>query len=149
MPLDEIIGKAADAIDKAKPVVEGAISAGADKAGELAEKADNWASGEHPHVDKAYNALSNALGNVTDGAVNAVADGANVAYEFVKNKAEEVSRKDIDGDGKIGKNKAAPESADASAKTSDEEHGRKPESASKAVAERISNTDIDGDGKIG
>ena len=144
-PLDEIIGKAAGAIDKAKPVVEGAISAGANKAGELAEKADNWASGEHPNADKVYN----ALGEVADGAVNAVADGANVAYEFVKNKAEEVSRKDIDGDGRIGKTEAAPESADASAKTSDEEHGRRPESASKAVAERISNTDIDGDGKIG
>ena len=95
---DEIKEKAAAAIDRARPVVEGAVNAGMEKAAELTEKADEWANSGHPEVEKAYE----AAGGAAQGAIDAVADGANAAYEFIKNKAEELSGKDVDGDGLIG-----------------------------------------------
>ena len=93
--LDEIREKAGAAIDQARPFVEGAMDAGA----ELVNRADAWASGEHPVADGAFN----AVGGAASGAVDAMADGANAAYEFIKDRVEEVSGKDVDGDGLVGK----------------------------------------------
>ena len=39
---------------------------------------------------------------VVGGAVDAVKEKAGQAGEAIKNKAEEISKKDLDGDGKIG-----------------------------------------------
>lgn len=93
-PLDDFQEKIGAAIDQAKPLVEGAINAGA----QLAEKADKWAGGEHPGVEGAYG----AAGDVAAGAVDMLADGANAAYEFIKDRIEEATGTDIDGDGQVG-----------------------------------------------
>lgn len=93
--LDNLREKAEAAIEQAKPFVEGAVNAGA----QLAEKADEWASNERPVIEGAFE----TAGDAASGAVEKLADGANVAYEFVKDRLEEVSGKDIDGDGRIGK----------------------------------------------
>lgn len=93
--LDDLQEKLGAAIDQAKPLVEGAMNAGA----QFAENADEWASGEHPVAEKAFEAASGA----TAGAVDLLADGANAAFEFIKDRVEEVSRIDIDGDGQVGK----------------------------------------------
>jgi len=94
-PLDDFKEKAEAAIDQAKPFVEGAINAGA----QFAEKADEWASSERPAVEGAFD----AAGGAAAGAVDKLADGANAAYEFIKDRLEEVSGKDIDKDGQVGK----------------------------------------------
>ena len=145
---DEIQDKAAAAIDQAKPVVEGAIAAGKQKAGELVEKTNEWANAEHPGADKAFEAISGVAG----GAVNKVADGANAAYEFVKNRAEEVSGKDVDGDGQVGATGVAPDDAKAGVKVAAEAvagAAGTAAGAAKNLAERISKKDLDGDGQIG
>ena len=125
--LDDIRQKAEAAIDQAKPFVEGAINAGA----QFAEKADEWASGERPGFEGAFK----AAGAVAAGAVDALADGANVAYEFVKDKVEEATGKDIDGDGQVGKIK--PEDVVAGAELAAEAVADK---VDKAVAEISSMT---------
>ena len=117
--LDDFQEKVGAAIEQAKPFVEGAINAGA----QFAEKADEWASSDRPGVEGAFE----AAGGVAAGAVEKLADGANVAYEFIKDRVEEVSRQDIDGDGQIGKIK--PEDVVAGA-----------ELASEAVAGAIGKT---------
>lgn len=145
---DEIKAKATAAIDQAAPVVEGAVSAGKEKVGEFAERADDWASGEHPHADKAFEAVS----GVAEGAVNKVADGANVAYEFLKDKAEQATGKDVDGDGQVGKTGVAPEDATPGVKVAaDAAAGAagKAVGAAKKAAERVVKKDLDGDGQIG
>ena len=88
--LDDIREKAEAAIDQAKPFVEGAMDAGA----KFAENADTWARGDHPHAEGAFAAVSDAA----SGAVDAVAAGADAAYGFIKDRVEEASGKDIDGD---------------------------------------------------
>ncbi len=93
--LDDLRQKAEAAIDQAKPLVEGAMNAGA----QFAEKADEWASAEHPGIEGALDAAS----GVAAGAVDLMADGANAAYEFIKDRVEEASGKDVDGDGQVGK----------------------------------------------
>lgn len=145
---DEIKDKAASAFEQAKPVVEGAVEAGKEKAVELAEKADEWASGDHPGADKAFE----TVGNVTEGAVNKIADGANAAYEFIKDKAEEASGKDIDGDGQVGSTGVSPEDATPGVEAAADAvagAATKAASAAKGLAERIANKDLDGDGQIG
>lgn len=92
--LDDFQEKVGAAIDQAKPFVEGAIKAGA----QFAEKADELTSGEIPGAADAIE----AAGGVASSAVDKLADGANVAYEFIKDRLEEVSGKDIDGDGQVG-----------------------------------------------
>lgn len=96
--LDDIREKAEAAIDQAKPFVEGAMSAGA----EFAERADEWARGEHPHAEGAFETVSGAAA----GAVDAMANGANAAFEFIKDRVEEASGKDVDGDGQVGRYRA-------------------------------------------
>ena len=93
--LDDIREKAEAAMDQAKPFVDGAVKAGAD----FAEKADEWARSEHPHAEGAFEAVSGAA----SGAIDAMTDGANAAFEFIKDRVEEVSGKDVDGDGQVGR----------------------------------------------
>lgn len=128
--LDDFQEKVGAAIDQAKPFVEGAVNAGA----KFAEKADEWASGAHPVADKTFEAASNAAA----GMVDRLADGANIAYEFVKDKVEEVSGKDIDGDGQIGK--IRPEDVAAGAELAAE---AVTEAVDKAAAEIASMTPED------
>jgi len=68
---------------------------------------------------------------VASSAVDALADGANVAYEFIKDRLEEASGKDIDCDGQVGQIKredviagaelAAEAVAGATSKTTDDQ----------------------------
>ena len=102
-PLDDFKEKVEAAIDQAKPFVEGAMSAGE----QIAAKADEWASSERPGLEGAFE----AAGGAASGAVDLIADGANAVYEFIKDKAEELSGQDVDGDGQIGKIK--PEDVEA------------------------------------
>ena len=97
--MDDIRDKAEAAIDQAKPVVDGAKDATA----KFAENAEAWASGEHPKADKAFEAVSGAVGGVASGAVDAMANGANAAFEFIKDRAEELTGKDVDDDGYVGR----------------------------------------------
>ena len=92
--LDDIREKAEAAIEQAKPFVEGAVNASA----KFAEKADEWASTERPGLDGAVE----GAGTAASGAVDLLANGANAAYEFIKDRVEEASRMDLDGDGKVG-----------------------------------------------
>ena len=64
----------------------------------FAEKADEWASTERPGLDGAVE----GAGTAASGAVDLLANGANAAYEFIKDRVEEASRMDLDGDGKVG-----------------------------------------------
>lgn len=93
--MDDIREKAEAAIDQAKPLVEGAVNAGA----QFAQKADEWARSDRPAAETAFEAVSGAA----TGAVDLLADGANAAFEFIKDRVEEVSGKDLDGDGQVGK----------------------------------------------
>lgn len=93
--LDDFREKAEAAIEQAKPIVEGVVNASA----QFAEKADEWASVDRPGLDGAVEGAGAAAG----GAVDLLANGANAAYEFIKDRVEEASRMDLDGDGKVGK----------------------------------------------
>ena len=88
--LDEIQKMAEGALSQAKPFVEGAMSAGA----EFAEKADAWTRGDRPEVEKTFE----AVGGMASSAIDAMADGANAAYEFIKDRVEEASGTDIADD---------------------------------------------------
>ena len=144
--LDDFREKAEAAIDQAKPFIEGAANASA----QFAEKADEWASEERPGVEGAFE----AAGGAASGAIDVLAGGANAAYEFIKDRVEEVSGKDIDGDGQVGKIKpedvvagaelAAEAVADAAHKAAEEVANMTPgdvvagaELAAEAVADAI------------
>ena len=145
---DEIKDKAAAAFDQAKPVVEGAVATGKEKAAELVDAANEWASAERPGADKAVE----VMGVVAEGAVDKMADGANAAYELMKDAAERASGKDIDGDGQVGKTGLAEGDAVAGVKVAaDAVAGAagKAAGAAKKATERIVNKDLDGDGQIG
>lgn len=90
--------------DEIKEQAENVAGMAKDKALEFAEAAGEWAEKERPEMDKALE----TAGDVAKSAVDAVADGANAVYEAIKNKAEEASGLDVDGDGVIGGTGAAP-----------------------------------------
>lgn len=83
-----------------------------DKALEFAEAAGEWAEKDRPEIDKAFE----SAGEAAKGAVDKVADGASIIYEAIKNKAEEASGMDVDGDGVIGGTGAAPGEVEAGVK---------------------------------
>ena len=107
--MDDLREKAEAAINQAKPLVEGAANSAMNAGAEFAEKANEWASNERPGLDGAFE----AAGSAASGAVDALADGANAAYEFIKDRVEEASKKDLDGDGVVGK--IRPEDVEAGA----------------------------------
>ena len=134
--------------DEVKEQAGKAAGAVADTAYNLAEKASDWTSEPHPGADKAFDAVSGAAG----GAVDKIADGANAAYEFIKNKAEEASGIDTDGDGEIGKTGAAPGEIKAGVEVAADavaQAANNAVNAAKGMAERIAKKDLDGDGEIG
>ena len=150
--IKDTIGKAAqgaqEAYEQAKPAVEGAVAAGKEKAAEFAEKADEWARQPHPEADKALE----AVGTTAQGAIDAAAKGAEVAYEAIKNTIEEASGKDLDGDGQVGNTGAAPDEVKAGVKTAAEAvagAAGKAANAGKNALENILKKDLDGDGTIG
>jgi putative endopeptidase len=100
--IGEFAGKAAEtageAISKAKPVVEGAVAAGAKAAAGLAKSADEWASGEHPIMEGAYE----TVGKAGEGILGAVSGAANAAYDFLNDRVEDVSGMDLNDDGVVG-----------------------------------------------
>ena len=95
--IDELANKAGEAFSNAKPVVEGAVAAGAEKAAQFAKGADEWARGDHPVMEGAYE----SVGKAGEGFLDAVAGAANAAYEFLKDRADEVSGQDLDADGVV------------------------------------------------
>ena len=112
------------------------------------EAAGEWASKPRPEMDKALE----TAGEVANGAIDAVAQGAETVYEAIKNKAEEASGKDIDGDGVIGGTGAAPGDVEAGIKNAAGAvagAAGKAAGAAKSTLEKLTKKDLDGDGQIG
>lgn len=76
----------------------------AEKAVEAAEAAGDWADKSRPEMDEAFEKGEAAAEN----AMNKVADGLGSVYEAIKNKAEEFTGMDADGDGVVGNTGEAP-----------------------------------------
>ena len=74
--------------DDIKKQADKVASVAKEKALEFAEAADDWASKEHPGMDKAFE----SAGEVAQGALDTAAKGAGGLYEAIKNKAEEALR---------------------------------------------------------
>lgn len=99
---DNFAGKTAksagEAFSKAKPAVEGAMAAGARGAAKFAKGASDWASGDHPVMEGAYD----AVGKAGEGILNVFSGATNAVYEFLKDRVEDASGKDLDADGVVG-----------------------------------------------
>ena len=102
--------------DEIKQQAEKVAGVAKEKATEFTEAASEWASQERPGLDKAFESVS----GVAAGAVDKVAGGADAVYEALKNKAEEISGKDVDGDGLVGATGAAPGEVKAGAQAAAE-----------------------------
>lgn len=76
---------------------------------QFAEKAEERASDEHPNAEGARKDAGDAAVRVVDTII----DSANAAIEFVKDRIEEVTHMDINGDGQVGK--IRPEDIEAGA----------------------------------
>lgn len=90
--------------DEIKQQAEKIANTVAEKAVEAAEAASDWAGESRPAMDEALE----KGGQAAEGAVDKIAKGFDSVYEVIKNKAEEATGMDVDGDGVVGGTGAAP-----------------------------------------
>ena len=74
-----------------------------EKTAEFTEAANEWADKSRPGMDSALE----SAGNVAQGAIDKASQGLDAVYEVIKNKAEEATGRDVDGDGQVGNTGAA------------------------------------------
>ena len=154
--LDEAGKKAAEAFEAAKPVID-------DVAAKVAPVVEGAAAAVAPVVDT-VGAKASEFAKQTglDKTFETVAHDAGTVAEAAKNKVEEFTGRDLDGDGKIGAG-----TKEAAPAVEGEEAAEEPAADAKAIGEEavkaaadiatgaknkvetLLNKDLDGDGKIG
>ena len=154
--LDEAGKRAAEAFEAAKPVID-------DVAAKVAPVVEGAAAAVAPVVDT-VGAKASEFAKQTglDKTFETVAHDAGTVAEAAKNKVEEFTGRDLDGDGKIGAGtkEAAPavEGEEAAEEPTADASAIGEEAAKAAVdiatgaknkVETLLNKDLDGDGKIG
>ena len=158
--LDEAGKRAAEAFEAAKPVID-------DVAAKVAPVVEGAAAAVAPVVDT-VGAKASEFAKQTglDKTFETVAHDAGTVAEAAKNKVEEFTGRDLDGDGKIGAGtkETAPavegeEAAEEAAEEPTADASAIGEEAAKAAVdiatgaknkvETLLNKDLDGDGKIG
>jgi hypothetical protein len=154
--LDEAGKKVGEAFDAAKPVID-------DVAAKVAPVVEGAAAAVAPVVDT-VGAKANEFAKQTglDKTFETVAHDAGTVAEAAKNRVEELTGRDLDGDGKVGAGTKgtdpAVEAEEAAEKVAADAKAIGEEAAKAAVdiatgaknkVETMLNKDLDGDGKIG